>query len=61
MRLPEGAVGLDSYGELAIWVEVLSSNFAPEVGRQLLYGWQHFPIRCKTDRDLLTFRLITTY
>jgi hypothetical protein len=61
MRVPEGAVGLDSYGELATWVEILASNFPPEVGRLVLYSWSHFPIKCKTDRDLLTLRVITTF
>ena len=31
-RVPEGNVGVNGYGELGIWAEVVESNFKPELG-----------------------------
>ena len=60
-RLGEGTSGIGSYGELGLWCEVLSSNFSPEIGRQILFAMSHFPIQPKTDRTILTFRLIISF
>lgn len=35
-RVPEGASGVNGYGELGIWAEVTRSNFSPEVGEFLV-------------------------
>lgn len=35
-RVPEGATGMNGYGELGIWAEVTKSNFSPEIGDYLV-------------------------
>lgn len=61
MRLPEGTVGLGAYGELGIWAEVKESTHPDEIGRRVLFAHAHFPIQPKSDRHLLTFRVIIQY
>lgn len=39
VRCPEGMVGLNGYGEIGIYVEVLQSNFSPEVGQFLVLSF----------------------
>lgn len=63
-RVPDGTTGygnspsVNAYGELAVWVEVLDSNFAEEIGRKVLYAIAHFPISCKSDRQILVKRIV---
>jgi hypothetical protein len=61
MRIPDGVIGMNAYGEIGIWVEVLQSHHPMEIGRKVLFAVGHFPILCKTDRTLLTFRVIIAY
>lgn len=35
-RVPEGNTGVNGYGELGIWAEVVESNFKPEIGEFLV-------------------------
>lgn len=60
-RIGEGLTGLGAYGEAGLWVEILDSNYPAEIGRKLLFAYAHFPIQPKTDRTLLTFRLIISF
>lgn len=60
-RLGEGTAGIGAYGELGLWVEILQSNFPSEIGRQVLFAMSHFPIQPKTDRTILTFRIIVSF
>jgi hypothetical protein len=39
-RVPEGATGINGYGELGIWAEVTRSNFSPEIGEFLVLDVQ---------------------
>jgi len=61
MRIPDGAVGMNAYGEIGLWVEVLESIHPMEKGRHVLFAHGHFPILAKTDRSLLTFRVLIHY
>jgi len=60
-RMGEGLTGLGAYGEAGLWVEILDSGFPAEIGRKILFAHAHFPIQPKTDRTLLTFRLIVSF
>lgn len=61
MRVPDGPVGMNAYGEIGLWVEVLESSHPMEKGRKVLFAHAHFPILVKTDRSLLTFRAIVHF
>jgi len=61
MRVPDGPVGMNAYGEIGLWVEILESNHPMEKGRKVLFAHGHFPIIAKTDRTLLTKRLIINF
>jgi hypothetical protein len=61
MRVPEGPIGMNAYGEVGIWVEVLDSRFAPEIGRRVLYAMGHFPIQSKSDRHIYVQRVIINF
>ena len=60
-RIGEGISGMGAYGELGLWVEVLTSGYPDEVGRKVLFAMAHFPIQPKTDRTILTFRVIVSF
>jgi len=60
-RIGEGTDGQLAYGELGLWVEILESGFPGEVGREVLYATSHFPIQPKTDRSIVTFRIIISF
>lgn len=53
--------GIGAYGEIGIWVEVKQSLLPQEVGRNVLFAVSHFPIQPKTDRSVLTFRVIIAF
>ena len=61
MRIPEGMVGMNAYGEVAVWVEVLDSRFSLEIGRSVLFAIGHFPIQAKTDRHIYTQRIVVNF
>lgn len=61
MRVPDGAVGMNAYGEIGVWVEILLSNHPMEIGRKVLFAHGHFPIFAKSDRTLATFRTIILF
>jgi len=61
MRVPDGPVGLNAYGEIGLWAEVLESIHPMEKGRKVLYAHGHFPIQAKTDRHLYTYRLVINF
>lgn len=60
-RIGEGIAGMGAYGELGLWAEVLDSRFPMETGREVLYAMAHFPIQPKTDRTILTFRVLVSF
>jgi hypothetical protein len=60
-RLGEGIDGMGAYGELGFWVEVIDTQFPLELGRKVLYAMAHFPIQPKTDRTILTFRVVMSF
>lgn len=60
-RVGEGTAGIGAYGELGLWVRIIDSTFIPEIGNQVLYAISHFPIQPKTDRTILTFRVIVAF
>ena len=57
-RVGEGLQGVGAYGEVGIFVEVLSSTFTAEVGRRVLFAIAHKPIDVKADRSILTSRVV---
>jgi len=61
MQVPDGLVGMNAYGEVGVWVEILQSDHPLEIGRKVLFAYGHFPILAKTDRTLLTFRVIIAF
>jgi len=61
LRIPDGAVGLNGYGEVGIYVEILESTYPGEVGNTVLFASGHFPLQSKTDRSLFTFRVLLTF
>lgn len=54
-------IGIGAYGELGLWVEVKKSTFPGELGRYVLFAVSHFPIQPKTDRTVLTFRVVIAF
>ncbi len=60
-RMGDGIDGMAAYGELGIYVEVIESKYAPEVGSKILFARAHFPIQPKTDRSILNFRIIISF
>jgi hypothetical protein len=60
-RVGEGTAGIGAYGELGLWVEILDSSYASEIGNQVLYAMSHFPIQPKTDRSIITFRTVISF
>jgi len=60
-RVGEGTDGIGAYGELGLWVKILDSTFTPEIGNEVLYAMAHFPIQPKTDRTILTFRIVVSF
>ena len=60
-RIGEGTSGIGAYGELGLWVEILDSSFAPEIGNRVLFAMSHFPIQPKTDRTILTFKIVVSF
>jgi hypothetical protein len=60
-RIGEGIDGMGAYGELGLWVEILDSRYADEIGNKVMFAMSHFPIQPKTDRTILTFRVIISY
>lgn len=44
-------------GELGIWAEILNSTVPSEIGTSFLFALSHFPIRAKTHRDTMVFRV----
>ena len=61
MRVPEGPIGLNAYGEVGVWVEVIDSRFSPEIGRKVLYAMGHFPMQAKSDRHIYVQRLVINF
>jgi len=61
MQIPDGAVGMNAYGELGVWVRVIESRHPLEVGRDVLFAHGHFPIIAKSDRMVCTFRVIINF
>lgn len=60
-RVGEGISGLGAYGELGLWVEILDSSYPDEIGNYVLFAMSHFPIQPKTDRTILTFRIVVSF
>ena len=60
-RLGEGVSGIGSYGELGLWVEIIDSVYPSEIGTRVLFAMSHFPIQPKTDRTILTFRVVVAF
>jgi len=60
-RIGEGISGMGSYGELGLWVEIIDSRYDPEIGNRVLYAMSHFPIQPKTDRTILTFKVVISF
>jgi len=60
-RAGEGEANTGAYGELGLWVEIKKSTFPLEIGRRVLYAVAHFPIQPKTDRTILTFRVVISF
>ena len=60
-RVGEGTSGIGAYGELGLWVKILDSSFTPEIGNNVLFAISHFPIQPKTDRTILTFRIVVSF
>lgn len=60
-RIGEGTDGMGAYGELGLWVEILDSSFPAEIGNKVLYAMSHFPIQPKTDRSIVTFRVVVSF
>ena len=60
-RVGEGISGLGAYGELGLWVQILDSSYVTEIGNYVLYAMSHFPIQPKTDRTILTFRVVVSF
>lgn len=60
-RVGEGTAGIGAYGELGLWVEILDSSYAPEIGNKVLFAMSHFPIQPKTDRTIVTFRVVISF
>jgi hypothetical protein len=60
-RVGEGIDGMGAYGELGLWVEILDSRYTDEIGNKIMFAMSHFPIQPKTDRTILTFRVIISY
>ena len=60
-RIGDGIAGMGAYGEIGLWVEVLESGYPGETGREVLYAMAHFPIQPKTDRTILTFRVLVSF
>lgn len=61
MRIPDGPVGMNGYGEIGLWVEVLESTHPMEKTRKVLFAHGHFPLQAKTDRHLYTYRLLVSF
>lgn len=60
LRIPDGAVGMNAYGEVGLWATIIQSTHPMEIGRKVLFAHGHFPIFAKTDRSLWTFRVVVT-
>jgi hypothetical protein len=60
-RIGEGIDGMGAYGELGLWVEILDSRYTTEIGNRVLFAMSHFPIQPKTDRTILTFRVVVSF
>jgi hypothetical protein len=60
-RVGEGTAGMGAYGELGLWVEILDSSFPLEIGNKVLFAMSHFPIQPKTDRTIVTFRVVVSF
>lgn len=64
-RLPATPVASNAdygLGEIGIWGQVLQSKSNPaEVGTYFLIAIGHMPIRCKTNRDVILFRVVVNY
>ena len=60
-RIGEGINGIGAYGELGLWVEILDSRYTAEIGNRVMFAMSHFPIQPKTDRTILTFRVVISY
>lgn len=61
MQLPDGPVGMNAYGEIGVYAEVLESDHPLETGRRCLFAYGHFPIQAKTDRSLFSYRVIINF
>jgi hypothetical protein len=61
MQIPDGAVGMNAYGELGVWVRVIHSRHPLEEGRDVLFAHGHFPIIAKSDRMVCTFRVVILF
>ena len=48
-------------GELGIWAEIINSNVPAEIGTKFLMALAHFPIKAKTRRDTILFRVAVQY
>lgn len=64
-RLPATSITSNAdygLGEIGLWAEILSSPSDPsEVGTIFLFAIGHMPIRCKTRRDVILFRVVTNF
>jgi hypothetical protein len=45
-------------GEVALVATILSSPFVSEVGTQFLFALAHRPLQVKTDRDVVSYRIV---
>ena len=48
-------------GELGVWAKILHSNNPSEVNQVFLMALAHFPIKAKTRRDTILFRVTVQY
>lgn len=48
-------------GELGLFAEILHSNDPLEVGKVFLFALSHFPIKAKTKRDTILFRVTVQF
>jgi len=61
MQIPDGPIGMNAYGEIGVWVSILESEHPLERGRDVLFAYGHFPVQCKSDRHLFTYRVIINF
>lgn len=63
-RLPATLIPTEAdcgLGELGIWAEIIYSTNPVEIGQIFLMAITHMPIRAKTNRDVMLFRVVVNY